>query len=152
MSPPPLSKKVQIFFLSFGLFFLGTVLVLEFQASSPKGKLEGGTLQKAEESLDKRMGEKMHALNMTLKEQDHLPADLFTAHQVLYEGQVFRATVNPEWNTLSRREKQQILKTILESYRNSRQQRLKETGEPTVVFVEGDRKVAVHTVLEDIIH
>ena len=149
---PPLSKKLKILFLSVGLIFLGTVLALEFQASSPKGKLEGGTLQKAEKSLDTRMGEKIHALNMTLKEQDHLPRDLFVSHEVRYEGQVFQATVDSEWATLPKRIKGQILKTILENYRNSRQQRMKETGEPTIIFLEGEKKVAVHTVLEDIIH
>jgi hypothetical protein len=152
MSPPPLSKALKVLFLSVGLIFLGTVLVLEFQASSPKGRIEGGTLQKAEKSLDNRMGEKIHALNMTLKEQEHLPKDLFISHQVRYEGQVFQATVDSEWDTLPKRIKGQILKTILENYRSSRQQRLKETGEPTIIFVEGNKKVAVHTILEDIIH
>lgn len=149
---PPLSRKLKVLFLSVGLIFLGTVLVLELQASSPKGKLEGGSLQKAEESLDNRMGEKIHALNMTLKDQDHLKKDLFISHQVRYEGQVFQATVDSEWDTLSKRVKGQLLKTILENYRSSRQQRLKEPGEPTIIFIEGKKKVAVHTILEDILH
>lgn len=97
------------------------------------------------------MQQKIEALNHLLTSQNGLKGPLFLSGSVRYEGQVYQATVSSEWDTLPLRTKKLVLKTVLENYRNSRQQRLKQPGEPTIIFRENDKKVAVHTILEDII-
>jgi hypothetical protein len=145
-------RTMKILFLSIGLIVLGSILFIEFEASAPKPRIEGGSLTKALDSLDERMKQKIHALNQTLMEKEGVKKPLFSGQSIRFEGQVFEANVTDAWDQLSKRQKELVLKVILENYRNSRQQRLKEYNEPTIIFVEDGRKVAVHTVLEDIIH
>ncbi len=145
-------RMMKVLFLTIGLVVLGSILLIEFQASAPKPRIEGGSLSKALDSLDERMKEKIQALNKTLTEKEGLSKPLFSGQSIRFEGQVFEATVTDAWDRLPRRQKEMVLKVILENYRNSRQQRLKENNEPTIIFIENGRKVAVHTVLEDIIH
>ncbi|MCL4460362.1 MAG: hypothetical protein M1297_01435 [Nitrospirae bacterium] len=146
-----LSKSLRIFFLATGLIVLSSILVIAFRVSGPHSKLEGNSLPKAIASLEKRMQQKIQAMNQLLTSQDGLKGPLFLSGSVRFEGQVFQATVSPEWETLPRHTKKLVLKTVLENYRTSRQQRLKQPGEPTIIFLENNKKVAVHTILEDII-
>ena len=146
-----LSKSIRIFFLATGLVVLSSILIIAFRVSGPHTKLEGDSLPKAIASLQGRMQQKIEALNHLLMSQNGLKGPLFLSGSVRYEGQVFQATVSSEWDTLPLRTKKLVLKTVLENYRNSRQQRLKQPGEPTIIFRENDKKVAVHTILEDII-
>ena len=145
-------RMMKVLFLTIGLVVLGSILLIEFQASAPKPRIEGGSLSKALDSLDERMKQKIQALNRTLMEKEGLAKPLFSGQSIRFEGQVFQATVTDAWDRLPRRQKEIVLKVVLENYRNSRQQRLKENNEPTIIFIENGRKVAVHTVLEDIIH
>ncbi len=146
-----LSRTLKIFFLGTGLVTLSGILIIAFKVSSPHSRLEGGTLPKALSSLSERMQQKTQALNQTLISQHSLKEPLFLNQSIRFEGQVFQADVSSSWNQLPLRTKKLILKTILENYRNSRQQRLKSVGEPTIIFIENNKKVAVHTILEDII-
>lgn len=146
------SRSFRIFFLATGLVVISGILIIAFRVSGPQSKLEGDSLPKAIQSLDRRMQQKMHAMNRMLVTQNGLKGPLFLTSSIRFEGQVFQTTVSPEWNALPRHTKKLILKTVLENYRSSRQQRLKQPGEPTIIFLEDNKKVAVHTILEDIIH
>lgn len=146
-----ISRQLKIFFLGTGLVAISGILVIAFEVSAPHSRLEGGSLPKALASLSERMEQKTRALNQTLISQNGLKEPLFLNQSIRFEGQVFQADISSAWDQLPLRTKKLILKTILENYRNSRQQRLKSPGEPTIVFMENNKKVAVHTILEDII-
>jgi hypothetical protein len=146
-----LSKSIRIFFLATGLVVLSSILVIAFRVSGPHAKLEGNSLPNAIASLQERMNQKVDALNHLLISQNGLKGPLFLSGSVRFEGQVFQAIVSSEWEKLPLPSRKLVLKTVLENYRSSRQQRLKQPGEPTIIFLENNKKVAVHTILEDII-
>ncbi|MHB1606416.1 MAG: hypothetical protein ACYC9S_10425 [Leptospirales bacterium] len=146
-----ISRPLKIFFLGTGLVVISGVLIIAFNVSAPHSRIEGGSLPKAIASLSKRMEQKTQALNQTLISQNGLTEPLFLTQSIRFEGQVFQANVSNAWDHLPLATKKLILKTVLENYRNSRQQRLKSNSEPTIIFIENNKKVAVHTILEDII-
>lgn len=145
------SRTLKIFFLGTGLVVISGILIIAFRVSAPHSRIEGGSLPKAIASLSERMKQKTNALNQTLISQHDVQEPLFLSQSIRFEGQVFQANVSNAWSHLPIGTKKIILKTILENYRNSRQQRLKSNSEPTIIFIENDKKVAVHTILEDII-
>lgn len=126
-----------------GCGLLVALAVAMFVVSGPARDSSGGPgLRVREEHLSKGAGSLV--LGVSGSHSPAVPA-LLGVPELRYEGQVLRVPVSSAWDALSFSERKAVVDRIVGGYVALWQREMKSQDEPAIVFVEGDRRVALHT-------
>lgn len=114
-----------------------------FVVSGPSRDSSGGQgLRVREEHLAQGAGSLVRGVS-----ELHSPAvpPLLGAPELRYDGQVLRVPVSPAWDALSYPQRKSVVDRIVGGYVALWQREMNSQDEPAIIFVEGSRRVALHT-------
>jgi hypothetical protein len=138
-------RKVGAFILGGGLLI--ALVVTMVRISGPASESSGSRgLLKREAKLGEKAREILGGVARTLPTEPGPP--LLGPPEIRFDGQVLRIPVSTAWDALPQSRRQEIVTRISSTFVGAWQEVMKSRREPAIVFVEGGRRVALHTRID----
>ena len=138
-------RKVVVFILGGGLLI--ALVVTMVRISGPASDSSGNRgLLKREAKLEEKAREIVTRVARTLPPEPGAP--LLGSPEIRFDGQVLRVPVSTAWESLSQTRRQEIVTRISSDFVGAWQKVMESRREPAIVFVEGGRRVALHTRID----